>query len=139
VKPTRIYLVGSLRNPRIPQVAEVLRAAGFDVFDDWFAAGPNADDCWRDYEKARGRSYVQALRGIAAEHVFSFDLEHLKRSDAAVLVLPAGKSSHLELGWMLGRGRRGYVLLDSPDRWDVMFKFATGVYETVDALIGGMR
>lgn len=130
-----IYLIGSLRNTMVPEVAARLRDKGFDVFDDWYAAGEIADDSWRDYEKARGRTYVEALKCPAAKHVFEFDLKWLKASNAAVLVLPAGKSSHLELGWMLGQGKRGFVLLDSPDRWDVMYQFATGVCSSVDELI----
>ena len=122
-----IYLIGSLRNPQIPEIANTLRSAGHDVFDDWFSAGHEADDKWRDYEKVRGRSYIEALKGLSAEHVFQFDLKHLQRADTAVLVYPAGKSAHLELGWALGQGKRGFILLDNPDRWDVMLKFATGV------------
>lgn len=134
-----IYLIGSLRNPEVPVIAERLRAEGYEVFDDWFAAGPEADDKWRDYEKNRGRSFQQALGGYAAKHVFQFDKYHLQRADDVVLVLPAGKSGHLELGWALGQGKRGYILLDSPERWDVMYQFATKVVESVEDLITALR
>jgi len=134
MKPV-VYLIGSLRNPEIPAIANRLEAAGFEVFADWFAAGPEADDKWRDYEKARGRNYLQALDGLAAENVFQFDRRHLERADIAVLVAPAGKSGHLEFGWALGRGKRGYYLLDNPDRWDVMLKFATKVVTDVEELV----
>jgi len=40
----KLYLIGSLRNPRVPEVAEILRWNGHLVFDDWYAAGPEADD-----------------------------------------------------------------------------------------------
>lgn len=130
-----LYLIGSLRNPQVPVIAEQLRAAGHSVFDDWFAAGPEADDKWRDYEQARGRSYREALSGYAAGHVFDFDRLHLERADVVVLMLPAGKSGHLELGWALGKGKPGYILLDNPDRWDVMYKFADGVFYSVDELV----
>jgi hypothetical protein len=134
-----IYLIGSLRNPEIPSIAAQLRAAGYEVFDDWFAAGPEADDKWRDYEKARGRSYVQALAGHAARHVFWFDYEHLDRASAVVLAAPAGKSGHLEFGWALGKGKPGYYLLDGPERWDVMLQFATAVVTSVEELIAELK
>jgi hypothetical protein len=131
-----IYLIGSLRNPRVPVLAEKLRAAGFDVFDDWYAAGPKADDCWQQYEKQRGHSFSEALRGHAAKNVFEFDRRHLVDASAVVLVLPAGKSGHLELGWALGRGTPGYILLDGePERYDVMYQFANGVADSVSDLI----
>ena len=124
----KIYLIGSLKNPAIPAIANELRAEGYDVFDDWFAAGPDADDHWRDYERQRGHSYPEALNGIAATHVFNLDYHHLSQADVAVLVLPAGKSAHLEAGWARGRTKPLYVLLDpTVERYDVMYRFATAV------------
>lgn len=130
----KLYLIGSLRNPTLGIVSRELREIGFDVFDDWRAAGPEADDEWKKYEEERGRTFGEALQGDAARHVFSFDYQHLAVSDVVVLVLPAGKSGHLELGWALGRNKRGYILHDNPDRWDVMYKFAHGVYYSIHDL-----
>ena len=131
----KIYLVGSLRNPSISAVADKLRDAGHYTFDDWFAAGDKADDAWRDYEIARGRTYREALTGHAAAHVFAFDKEHLEKADCVILALPAGKSGHLELGWAAGAGKETHIILDKDyDRWDVMYLFADGVWDSVDEL-----
>lgn len=131
-----LYLIGSLRNLRIPQIGKDLRNAGHVVFDDWYAAGERADDAWQAYEQARGHSFSDALQGFAAQHVFNFDYEHLFSCDVVILVTPAGKSGHLELGWALGRGKKGYVLLDAPvERWDVMYAFTHGVHDSVATLI----
>ena len=122
-----LYLIGSLRNDNIPIIAGELRKSGIGVFDDWFAAGPIADDSWQEYEKGKGVSYDRALKGYAANHVFSFDLHHLNRVDGGILSLPAGKSGHLELGYLCGLGKPCYVLFDKePERWDVMYQFASG-------------
>jgi hypothetical protein len=48
----KIYLIGSLRNPKIIETALKIRAAGHEVFDDWISAGPEADDYWQKYEQA---------------------------------------------------------------------------------------
>jgi hypothetical protein len=136
----KVYLIGSLRNPHVPDVAAELRTHGFDVFDDWYAAGPEADDYWQRYEQARGHNYAQALAGKAAQNVYAFDKRNLDDSDAAVLLLPAGKSGHLELGYMLGRGKPGYILLaGDPDRFDVMYNFATGVHYKVGELAEDLK
>lgn len=140
MQPKLIYLIGSLRNPDVPHIGNRLRAKGFEVFDDWFAGGKIADDEWQAYETVRGSSYRNALAGYAARHVFEFDLHHLARSDLGLLVLPAGKSGHLELGWLLGRGTPGYVLFDKePERWDVMYQFANDVFvdlgDCIDSLV----
>lgn len=133
----KLYLIGSLRNAQIPIIGNHLRnTTGWDVFDDWIAAGPDADDHWRDYEKGRGHGLVEALKGHAAQHVFSFDRSHLDSSDAAVLAWPAGKSAHLELGYMKGRGKPCYILMDGePERFDVMLNFADKVFTNIDDLV----
>lgn len=140
-----IYLIGSLRNPKVPLVANTLReATGVEVFDDWYAAGPEADDYWQRYEQGRGHTFAQALRGHAAQNVFAFDKRHLERATTAVLVAPAGKSGHLELGIHLGKGKPGYILLDGePERWDVMYQFAVAhenlaVLDNIDDLIAAL-
>ena len=142
-----IYLIGSLRNEKVPQIGNILRKAfpstasnpRTQVFDDWFAAGPEADDYWRKYELSRGRTFIEALEGKAAENTFTFDKLHLDSADVGVLVLPCGKSGHLELGYLRGRGRPAIVLLeegeDNTRRWDLMYKLATHVVVGVEELI----
>jgi hypothetical protein len=132
-----IYLVGSLRNPRVPVVAETLRAAGHTVFDDWYAAGPEADDYWQKYETERGRTYAEALDSYHAWHVFDFDRHHLNRCDSAVMLMPAGKSGHLELGYMIGSGKPGWILFEPPypERFDVMYRFANRVVFDLNSLV----
>lgn len=137
----KVYLIGSLRNPAIAPLASRLRSAlpNTIVFDDWLCAGPHADDAWRDHEKNAGYTFLEALERPAAKHVFAFDRKHLEESAAVVLVAPAGKSAHLELGWALGKGKPGFVLMDNPERWDVMYQFATGVTDKEDVLVQWLR
>lgn len=119
-----IYLIGSLRNENIPVLAKKIRELGFEVFDDWFSPGPEADDFWRKYEKLRGSTYKEALNNWAGKHIYEFDKTHIDRSDIGILYMPAGKSAHLELGYMIGQGKKCYVLFDKePERWDVMYAF----------------
>lgn len=135
-----IYLIGSLRNPHIPLLAGKLRSFGFDVFDDWYSPGANTDEEWQRYEAQRGRTFKEALAGAHAQEVFAFDKYHLDRAAAAVLVLPAGKSGHLELGYVIGRGKPGYIFLPGePERYDIMYAFATEVCTTFPALVEALR
>lgn len=125
---SKVYLIGSLRNPDIPAVANAIRQLGFDVFDDWYAAGNEADDKWKEYEQGRGRTFEEALDGYAANHVFEFDKAHLMGAGIVVLLMPAGKSGHMEFGWAVGRGAHGVICIeDDSDRWDVMYRFADKV------------
>lgn len=136
-----IYVIGSLRNDNIPKIAnEIERHLGIEAFDDWYSPGPETDDRWRDHEMARGNPFPVALYGYHARNVFEFDKRHLDRCDAAVLVMPAGKSGHLELGYMVGKGKPAYVLFDGvPERWDIMYQFATGVFFSLDEFINFLR
>jgi hypothetical protein len=132
---SRIYIVGSMRNPLIPQIAKTLRQDGHTVFDDWYSPGPDTDEYWRSYEIERGRDYKAALAGHHAQHVFEFDRKWIQWAEVGVLVLPAGRSGHLELGYMIGRGQRGYILLEEHnDRFDVMYQFAHGIASDIEEL-----
>ena len=135
--PKVVYLIGSLRNPQVPVIAARLRALGnIEVFDDWYAAGPIADDSWQAYEKERGKTYPEALQSFAARHVSEFDRFHLDRANIGVLLMPAGKSGHLELGYLSGQGKPTYVLFDSePERWDVMYNLTRGTFTDIDDLL----
>ncbi len=136
-----IYIIGSLRNrQKIIDLGTRLRNYDYDVFDSWIAAGPEADDFWQDYANERGLSYREALNDYSARHVFEFDKHHLDRCDIAVLCLPAGKSAHIEMGYMVGRGKPVYVLFDQvPDRYDVMYNFATDVCFSEEELFDTLR
>ena len=124
-----VYIIGSLRNPEVPKFANELEAQGIEAFADWFSPGPQADDFWRDYSKARGLTYKQALESRGAKSIFNFDKENIDRCDASIMLMPAGKSGHLELGYTIGRGKPGFILFDGePERYDVMYQFATGVF-----------
>ncbi len=122
-----LYLIGSLRNEKIPKLAVKLREENphMEVFDEWYSAGPIADDSWKEHQLSKGLDYQSALMGYAAKNVFAFDKRHLDRSSHALLVLPAGKSGHMEIMYAAyGVGAKTAILLDPEDvRWDVMYQF----------------
>lgn len=135
-----IYIIGSLRNENIPVVGNAVRAAGFDAFDDWYGVGPKADDHWFDYEKQRGRTYAEALQGRAAQNTFALDRDNILRSEGVIMVLPAGKSGHLEFGFARGNGKPGVILFDKePERYDVMYNFASLVTDDIEDAIEFMQ
>ena len=135
----KVYVIGSLANDEIPKVANYLRARGYDAFDSWWSAGPLADKHWHEHSLLKGQTYREALKDYAAQHVYNFDKNHLDTADAVVLVYPAGKSGHLELGYGLGKGKPGFILMkEEPERWDVMIAGAT-VVESHDELDTALR
>jgi len=134
-----IYIIGSLENPNVEIIANQLRrdmGTEVEIFDSWKSPGPKADSYWRDYEKAKGLNYKEALNDWAARHIFEFDDFHLQRATDVVMIMPAGKSGHLELGVSIGRGKRGYILFNEvPERYDVMVQFATDIFFNYNDLL----
>jgi hypothetical protein len=133
----KVYLIGSLSNQNIPKLANLIEEAGHKVFADWYSPGPDADTFWREYEQERGREFVAALNGPHAQQVFDLDKRWLDWCEVGILALPAGRSAHLELGYLIGGGKRGYILLEEPNpaRWDVMYRFTGGVTHDFDLLL----
>ena len=129
-KITSLYIIGALKNAEVPVFANEIQALGIEAFADWFSPGEQADIKWKEYSKARGLTYAQALKAHAATHIFEFDKYHIDRCDAGVMLAPAGKSGHLELGYFIGKGKPGYIVFESePDeKWDIMLQFATGIF-----------
>lgn len=125
-KPMKVYLVGSLKDPEFPHVAEALREAGHDVFDDWRGGGHDGDARWRGYElNERGRGYVQAVYSPFAVNGRTFDRENIEASNVVVAVCKPGKlpgrSSIAELGHASKLRIRTVVLLNGePEEWDLM-------------------
>ena len=137
-----IYVIGSLRSAKVPVIANKLRQANpdWEVFDSWYAPGRRADDYLRDYCKGKGLSYKETLQDWAATHIFAFDHKHILRATDVVMIMPAGKSGHLELGYALGKKKRGYILFDqTPKRVDIMYQFATDIFFNFEELVQELK
>jgi nucleoside 2-deoxyribosyltransferase len=125
----KIYIIGALKNKRIPEFANTLSKEGFEPFADWFAPGEFADTNLREYARQRGWDYKQTLASKAAQFIFNFDKTHIDEADMGVMLWPAGKSGHLELGYLRGQGKPAYIFFDGePDRIDVMHNFASNIF-----------
>lgn len=136
-KPVQVYIGGALANAEIVRITALLqKVPGVVPFSEWYTPGAEADVKWRDYELALGHDYRTALRRPAAQNTFAFDKRHIDASEVFVMVLPCGKSAHMELGYAIGKGKKGIIYMPSePDRWDVMYGFADAVVMTDDELI----
>lgn len=137
MKKRMIYIIGSLRNKNVPIIGNKLRKLdeNWEIFENWYGSGPHADDCLRDYCKGKGLNYKETLKDPAAVNTYQFDKRHLTRATDVVMVMPCGKSCHLEFGWARGKGKRGYILFDKiPSRIDIMYQFATNIFFSFDEL-----
>jgi hypothetical protein len=102
----RVYVASSWRNEQQPSVVAALRDYGLEVYDfkhprpgdDGFHWS-EIDGGWKEWDFER---YHKALNHELAEAGYESDMDALRYCDACILVLPCGRSAHLELGIAAG-------------------------------------
>jgi len=66
--------------------------------------------------------YLVMVNHPRAIEGFEADFAAMNKADTFVLVLPCGKSAHLELGWAIGAGKRTAILLEDPVEPELMYR-----------------
>ena len=116
---SRIYVASSWRCAEQPAVVAALREHGHEVYDFrnpggmfggvWSGfAWSEIDPEWLGWTIDAYRNRLDHQRAIQG---FSADFAAMQWADTFVLVLPCGRSAHLELGWAVGAGKRTAILL----------------------------
>lgn len=139
-----VYVASSWRNTFQDIVVHTLRAAGFDVYD--FKNPPNGTGFgFHETGLNKGKvadhpvpvtDYLSALETPRAIEGFNLDFDAMKAADIFVLVLPCGRSAHLELGWAVGNGKKTVALLDDPCTPELMYKMVDHLSPNVMDLLG---
>lgn len=141
----RIYVASSWRNPLQQQVVQALRAAGHSVYD---FRNPEPGDHgfgWRQCATPEQLKDPRAFRDEVLTHPvaragFGKDMRALSTADATVLVLPCGRSAHLELGYATGAGQRTIVLLDNPmTEPELMYLMNSEICVSLDEVVERLR
>lgn len=139
----RLYVASSWRNQRYPALVKALRAAGFEVYDFRNPGPENYGFSWAeidpDWQSWTVEQYLAALSHPTAERGFAFDMAALKSCDACVLVLPCGRSAHLELGYAVGAGKPTFVLMAEGQEPELMVKMCTGLHRYLGDLIEALH
>ena len=131
----RVYVASSWRNQAQPEVVRLLRNDGHAVYDfrnprpgntgfGWSQIDPN----WEGWDP---ETYRKLLDHPIAKAGFASDFNAMKWADTFVLVLPCGRSAHLELGWACGMGKQTLVLLDKMEP-ELMIKMADHLCLSLD-------
>jgi len=139
---SRIYVASSWRNPYQPMVVDALRAVGHDVYD--FRNPPGKTGfAWSQidphWEQWSAKSYRFALEDPVAEAGFAADFEGMSSADVCVLVLPSGRSAHLEAGFMAGQGKRVFILTRDGEEPELMAKLCTKVCVSLAEVIEAVQ
>ena len=142
----KVYVASSWRNEVIyPTVVEAIRALGFDVYDfknpgegkrgfSWGEIALSWGQPEEHWKKWTTEEYLAALEHPIAKAAFRTDMDALEACDICVLVMPCGRSAHLEAGWATGAGKKTLVLWAEGQEAELMNKMHHGVYGTIEAL-----
>lgn len=96
-------------------------------------AAPKKGSDWVDVGTYRWMvDHPLAIEGFAA------DFGAMQRADTFVMVLPCGKSAHLELGWAVGAGKRTAILLEDPVEPELMYRMVDFMARDVEQLLAWM-
>lgn len=98
----KIYVASSWRNAVQPEIVNLLREKGYEVYD---FKNPRPGDTgfhWseidQDWKKWTPEQFRQGVKHEIALKGYYSDMGALEECDVCVLVLPCGRSAHLEAG-----------------------------------------
>lgn len=134
----RIYVASSWRNAYQPEIVDALRMVGHHVYD--FRNPPNNSGfAWPQIGldlPVTARAYREALlTHPRAAQGFMSDFAAMRWADTGLLVLPCGRSAHLELGWMAGAGKRTLILTRDGEEPELMALLADKICISLDEVI----
>jgi len=139
----KVYVASSWRNLLQQGVVGALKAAGHEVYDfknpgpgkegfSWKQINPN----WSiDRPAVIPFEHRRMLEHPVAQAGFKSDMDALRECDVCVLVLPCGRSAHLELGWAVGAGKKTVVLEPDPIEPDLMYLMCDRLCISFDELL----
>jgi hypothetical protein len=127
----KVYVASSWRNSIQPEIVRVLREASHEVYDFRNPAPGQHGFAWSevnsDWLNWTPEQFIKDLYSghPAVERGFHLDRTALEWCEACVLVLPCGRSAHLEAGYCVGRGKRVIFYLH-PDRFEPELMYLLG-------------
>ena len=143
----KLYIASSWKNENaVRTLAEVLRAKGHEVdaFCDkstgryvfhWSEFVEREDDL-KEYD---AKSFMDDPR---VQRAFLEDKNWIDWAEGVVLLVPSGRSAHLEAGYAVGHGKPLWIYGALPKgEFDVMYGFAKNIYriDDLDGLLFGIR
>ncbi|MGE5510277.1 MAG: hypothetical protein ACM31O_03385 [Bacteroidota bacterium] len=140
---SHIYVATSWRNPYQPAIVKELRAHGHDVYD--FRNPPNGNNGFRwsevdpRWQSWDADAYRAKLAHPRAQAGFRSDFDGMQWADTGLLVLPCGRSAHLELGWMAGAGKRTIILTRDGEEPELMALLADHICISMDEVHAILR
>ena len=137
MRKRKIYVASSWRNLYQQRTVKQLREAGHEVYDFKNPIEGGNVFHWREISAVwscwNAEGFRNALDHPIAVAGFKSDFEAMEWADICVLLLPCGKSAHLEAGHFCGADKDLIILLDSEEvEPELMYKMADYVCINID-------
>ena len=131
----KIYTASSWRNEYYQGVVDWLKSDGHEVYDfrnTISTPGKSKAFNWEkiaiNWENWTPEEFAHSIKNPLAQNAFKSDYEGMIKSDACVLILPCGRSSHIEAGYMKGLGKKLYIYMPVKERPELTYSIADGIY-----------
>lgn len=139
----RIYLAASWRNEHHYPILLLLRNNGHQVYDFKNPFPGNTGFAWKEIaleKPCTAQNYRKAIleHPIAAQG-FMNDFRAMRWADTCVLLLPSGRSAHLELGWMAGAGKRTIIYTRDGEEPELMALLADHIVVNAQELLEALK
>lgn len=136
----KIYVASSWRNIYQQNIVKLLRAIGNEVYDFRNPTTNEYGFAWSqidpDYKAWRTQDYIKLI----TEHPlaikgFNLDYDAMTWADTCVLVMPCGRSAHIEAGYFNGARKNLIIYIPEPCEPELMYKMANRIITTEEELI----
>jgi len=132
----RIYIASSWKNQKeVLALADSLEKQGFEVDAFCRSTYKRYSFHWSelvdDENDLANYDAIEFLADPRTQRAFREDKRWLDWADTVIMLMPCGRSSHLEAGYAVGQGKRLYIYgLFPKGEFDVMYGFADGLFRT---------
>lgn len=119
-------------------LVNAIRAKGKSVYnfmedDPYHSSTDDPEEVMKAFEATEDWENTQMIKDI-----FTKDMTALKASDAVILLLPAGKSAHIEIGSAYGMKKRT-ILIGEQKEAESLYLIFDEMYPTTEAFIDSLH
>jgi hypothetical protein len=134
----KIYVASSWRNDYQQHVVGYLKGLGHKVYDFKSPKKGNNGFSWREIDEKWSDwttiQFREKLFNPIAREGFESDANAIHECDVLVLVLPCGKSAHLEAGFAVGIHKSVYAYIPNKIEPELMYSWFNNIFDNLDEL-----
>ena len=128
---------------KVEELTNKLRKKGKTVYS--FIEGDGSNHALKDSEqKYAPEQFMQKFESIpnwkndsGVREIFEIDMKALKESESVILLLPAGKSSHIEAGVAYGLGKN-LIVIGEQKETESLYLIFNHFFNTIDDFINSL-